>query len=451
MNTRRLFFRKGKEKKLRKEEIEIENIVWGGKGIGRIKGKVFFVQKSVPGDRLSIKIVKEKKDYGEGEIEKIIFPSLERVLPVCRDFSRCGGCQLQMMNYKFQIEAKEKICREILRRWTKNAKFNSLIPMKNPFEYRHSGDFHCRLLNGKVLCGFYEKESHRIVDFENCHLFSKEFNQRLKKITKCLEKYQIDFVNSFNLSCSENEKEFVTSFYVRDEEFDPNQFLKLKDEANLSGIVVKSGGAKTILQNGELFLTYSLKKRENVLEKGIKFKIDVESFSQSNFEMNSKLVEEVVKFANLSSHEKALELFSGVGNFTMSLALKCKEIVAVEKSETAVADIKFNSTLNSIYNIRHLKGDVKEQIERLISSSAKFDFILLDPPRSGAIEIIEKIASFNPKRVVYVSCNLPTLERDLRKFCEIGFIPHEFSFFDLFPQTYGVESVVLLRNENEKN
>lgn len=449
MKNKRQFFRK--EKESRKEEIEIESIVWGGKGIGRIKGKVYFVQRSVPGDRLLIKIVKEKKDYGEGEIEKIIFPSKERVSPVCKDFRNCGGCQLQMMNYRAQGEAKEKMAKEILRRWTNSAKFNKLISMENPFEYRHSGDFHCRFSNGKILCGFYEKESHKIVDFENCHLFSKEFNQKLKKIKRFLESCQIDFVNSFNLSCGENEKEFVASFYVKDEKIEAEQFLKLKDEANLNGLVVNGISGKKILKDGECFLSYSLKRKEDVIERDIKFKIDAESFSQSNFEMNSKLVEEVMRFANLSSYENVLELFSGIGNFTMSLALKCKEVVAVEKSDTAVEDSKFNSTLNSIYNIRHLKGDVKEQTEKLISASAKFDCVLLDPPRSGAFEIIEKIASFNPKRIVYVSCNLPTLERDLRKFGENGFVPQEFSFFDLFPQTYGIESVVLLRNENEKN
>jgi len=449
VKNKRQFFRK--EKESRKEEIEIESIVWGGKGIGRIKGKVYFVQRSVPGDRLLIKIVKEKKDYGEGEIEKIIFPSKERVSPVCKDFRNCGGCQLQMMNYRAQGEAKEKMAKEILRRWTNSAKFNKLISMENPFEYRHSGDFHCRFSNGKILCGFYEKESHKIVDFENCHLFSKEFNQKLKKIKRFLESCQIDFVNSFNLSCGENEKEFVASFYVKDEKIEAEQFLKLKDEANLNGLVVNGISGKKILKDGECFLSYSLKRKEDVIERDIKFKIDAESFSQSNFEMNSKLVEEVMRFANLSSYENVLELFSGIGNFTMSLALKCKEVVAVEKSDTAVEDSKFNSTLNSIYNIRHLKGDVKEQTEKLISASAKFDCVLLDPPRSGAFEIIEKIASFNPKRIVYVSCNLPTLERDLRKFGENGFVPQEFSFFDLFPQTYGIESVVLLRNENEKN
>lgn len=451
MKIKRQFFRKEKDKETKKEEIEIENIVWGGKGIGRIKGKVYFVQRSVPGDRLLIKIVKEKKDYGEGEIEKIIFPSQERVSPICKDFRSCGGCQLQMMNYKSQVDSKEKMAKEILRRWTNKARFNKLVPMENPFEYRHSGDFHCFFSNGKLLCGFYEKESHRIVDFENCHLFSKEFNQKLKKIKKFLENCQFDFVKSFNLSCGEDEKEFVATFSVKDEQKEINQFLKLKDEANLSGVALKDKSGKTILKNGECFLSYSIKKREGLLERDIKFKIDAESFSQSNFEMNAKLVEEALRLANLSSYENVLELFSGIGNFTMALALKCKEVVAVEKSETAVEDSKFNSTLNSIYNIRHIKGDVQEQIGKLISSSAKFDFVLLDPPRSGAFEVIESIVSLNPKRVVYVSCNLPTLERDLRKFGEKGFFPQEFSFFDLFPQTYGIESVVLLRNENEKN
>lgn len=438
-------------KNLKKSEIEIENIVWGGKGIGRIDGKIYFVPKSVPQDRLLIKITKEKRDYGEGKIEKIVYPSPTRVSPLCKDFKRCGGCQIQMMNYKWQVESKEKMAKEILRRWINKAKFNPLIPAEHPFEYRHSGDFHIKWLEGKCLCGFYEGESHRIVDFENCHLFSKEFNSKIRRIKSFICEEEIEEISSFNLNCGEDEKDYVVIFVVTDENFDFNNFEKIQKETELAGVVVKDKNGAKIARNGKCFLNYSIKKSEEYLPKEIKFKVDVESFSQSNFEMNSKLVYEILRLADLSSYETVLELFSGAGNFTLPIALKCKEVFAVEKCETAVEDSKFNSNLNLIYNIRHIKGDVKEHTAKLISSSFKFDTVVLDPPRSGAYETVEYIAAFNPKRIVYISCNLPTLERDLRKFCEFGFLPEEFSFFDLFPQTYGIETIVLLRRENDKN
>lgn len=431
-------------------ELEIESLAWGGKGLGRKNGKIFFVSKSVPKDKVLIKVTREKKDYGEGEIERIFYPSPDRISPICKDFNRCGGCQLQMMNYKSQIEGKEKIAREILRRWVNKAKFNAMVPMQNPYNYRHSGDFHIKRENENFFCGFYKQESHKIVNFENCHLFSKEFNLKIKKIKNFLEKWDKNKVYSFNLSCDENEKEFVATFYVREESKEVEKLKELLELAKLNGILVKDGRGRNILKEGECFLSYSIKPSDFV-SKEIKFKIDPESFTQSNFEMNSKLVKESLRLSNLSKYETVLELYSGVGNFSLPLALKCKEIIAVEKSEIAVEDSKFNSNYNSILNIKNIKSDVKEQIIKLIYSSHFFDLVFLDPPRTGAFDVIENIISFNPKRIVYVSCNLPTLERDLRKFVYFGYEPQEFSFFDLFPQTYSIETIVLLSKLNEKN
>jgi len=440
-----------RDKETKEAQIEIENIVWGGKGIGRIDGKVYFIPKSVPQDRLLIKVTKEKKDYGYGEIVKIIYPSPYRVSPLCKDFKRCGGCQIQMMNYKLQVESKEKMAKEILRRWLNKAKFNSLLAMENPFEYRHSGEFHIKWMGEKCLCGFYEGESHKVVDFENCYLFPKGFNSKIKGIKNFVYRKKIEGISSFNLSSGENEEGYIATFLVGENDFDLKDFENIQKEVDLNGVVVKSKNGVEILRKGECFLTYTIKKREELLPEEIKFKVDVESFTQANFQINAELVYEVLRLANLSSNETVLELFSGAGNFTLPLAMKCKEVTAVEKCEKAIEDSKFNANLNSLHNVKHLKGDVKEQIRKLISTSEKYDLVLLDPPRGGAYEIIEGIAAFNPKRVLYISCNLPTLERDLRRLNEFGFFAEEFSFFDLFPHTYGVETAVLLRSKNDKN
>lgn len=443
-----------KEAKLKKKnierkkcQIEIDEIVWGGKGIGRVDGKVFFVPKSAPQDKLLINIKKEKKDFGEGEIDAILRPSPFRISPICKDFKRCGGCQLQMIDYEKQIEVKSKIIQSILRRWLDKAKFNEIVKSTNPFQYRHSGEFHIVKRNNETLLGFFELESHRIVDFENCYLFTENFNKRIKKIRTFFRNRDTRPINFIRVSSSEDDSHFIAVIRLRDEVEDYNCYLGLKEEANLNGVIILDKYQRVAVSEGDTLISYTIYKKNELIEKDITFKIDPRNFTQAHYFLNQLLVEEVIKFLNPLNHESILELFSGVGNFTLPIALKCKEIVAIEQSELAVTDSKINAELHSIYNIQHIREDVKKYLPKLVSSAKKIDSILLDPPRGGAIEVLDYLTLLNPKKIVYVSCNLPTLERDLGKLSDLNYTPKEFSFFDLFPQTYGIESVVLLQKE----
>ncbi len=444
MKNRKNYFQSKRDEKVKRAEVDVEEIVWGGKGLTRLNGKIFFVSKAVPEERVKIRITLEKSDFGEGEIERIITPSRFRVSPLCKDFKRCGGCQLQMMNYPSQLSQKQKIAENILRRWREFAKFNEIIGMKNPFFYRHKGEFHLKVKDGKLIFGFYEKESHNIVDFENCYLFDDKFNLKLKEVVKCLNSAKCkNSLLSFSLSCSETGKDYVLSLSHKGSFKDENEILEKLSPANLKGIIVENEETQSIRTVEECFITYSIKQSEEIL-KEIHFKVNPKSFTQANFEMNSLLIKESLRLLNLSNYESILELFSGVGNFSLPISLRCKEVLSIEGSEVASKDAKFNSTFNGITNVENINGDVNEWILKLLAQSRQFDVIFLDPPRSGSFEIMDTIARFQPKKILYVSCFLPTLERDLRRIYEFGYAPTEFSFFDMVPQTYGIETIALL-------
>lgn len=429
-------------------ELEIEKIVWGGKGLGRANGKVFFVEKAVPLDKIRMRVTLSKSDFGEGEIEKIIYPSKFRVSPICKDFQKCGGCQLQMVNYAQSLVIKEEIAKEILKRWTKTAKFNKIIGMETPFEYRHKGEFHLRVASSKLICGFFEAKSHKIVPFENCHLFNKNFNFKLKEIVKHLDKLPFKGSLKSLILCSSEQDEFVLVVYYEGEKEVEEQLFEKLESLKLKGIVFENRNKGKVFEKGECFINYKIEKREPFIKKDILFKVDPRTFTQASFKMNNYLVYECLRLLNLSKHNTILELFSGGGNFTLPIALNSKEVVAIEGLKLASDDSKFNASFNDITNVEHINGDVREKIFKLQKLSRKFDVVFLDPPRSGLYELIQDVVLFEPKRILYVSCSLPTLERDLRKFNEFDYLPEEFSFFDLFPQTYGIETIALLRRKN---
>lgn len=430
----------------RKETVEIESLAWGGKGLARLKGKVFFVAKSAPLDRAEVKTTREKSDYGEAEIEKILSPSPFRISPVCPEFEKCGGCQILHINYKKQLAEKEKIAGEILRRWSAKAVFHPIVPSPKILEYRHSGDFHVGYEKGKSLFGFYEPGSHGIIPFKNCFLFSKSFNERLSLIKEILASSSFaEKVFKLNLSMDENGKEFVGVVYIKEKSEKVGlSILESLKKADLKGILIAEKNEEEICRAGEISLSYLLAPIPGTLPDSVQFCFDPRSFTQANYEINSVLIRDLLLMINMSNHERVLELFSGIGNFTLPLAQNSKEVVAIESSPAACNDAKANAQSGRYVNVLNLQGSVEDEILKLILKSSKFDAILLDPPRTGAFDIIAHIKAFSPKRVVYISCNLPTLDRDLRRFSDFGFEPGEFRFYDFFPQTYGIETMVLL-------
>lgn len=449
----RKFGKPGKPQgKTRKEEVkridaEIESLVWGGKGLARVDGKVFFVAKSAPLDRVRIAVTKEKSDYGEGEIEKIYYPSPFRVAPICPHFKKCGGCQFLHINYKKQLEEKERITKEALRRWTEEAVFEPIVPSPMPVGYRHSGDFHLFLDRGALKLGFYEPESHRIVPFDHCHLFSEAFNGKLREIRQVFEKFRMkEKLFKLNLSSDENDRDMALTVWMKEPAEQAGEFLleELKESGLTGTLILGADGNREIFRRGDPSLSYSLASEKGLFPGEIRLKYDTRSFTQADYRMNRVIVDDVLSMMNLSRHEKALELYSGIGNFTLPIASCCKEVTAVESSRFAAADAKENAAANGLENIRHLEGSVIEWIVKLIGGSARFDAVLLDPPRTGAFEVLAHLPSLAPRRAVYVSCSLPTLDRDLRRLSDFGFRPKLIRTYDLFPQTYGIETAVLL-------
>jgi len=427
--------------------VDIESLTWGGRGVGRHGGKVIFVAKSVPGDKVLVRVDREKSSYAEGRIEAVLHPGPDRVEPKCKFFSHCGGCQWLAVAYPRQLQEKERLVRSTLRRHLEACQVEPIVPSEPPRGYRHRGDFHVKRTGAGVKIGFFQEGSHDLVNLDVCLLFDGAYNEVYARLRRALQEQRAAaWVEKVTLARSEDGGGYALAMLVG-ESADQAAVQSLSDMAaglDLSGFVIAGMRAPetALARGGEPFIKYRLPSASG--PDGLEIRADIRSFTQAHYALNRQMVAAAGDWLALSRHERLLDLYAGIGNFTLPLASGCKEAVAVEAGLLSHEDAKANAERNGILNIRHLPGDAAAWVGKLAAGSERFEAILLDPPRSGARDVMEALGHLGARRILYVSCNLPSLDRDLQDLARLGYRLERLKPFDLFPQTYGVETLCLL-------
>jgi len=380
-------------------EVEIEKIIPGGFGLGFANGLTVFVSLAVAGDRLRVEVREIKGKIAFAEIHSIISAAAERIDPPCVYVGICGGCDFQQMTYEAQLAAKVGIIRDSLHRITKldYEREIDIIASPAPFEYRLRAQWH--LSRERQNLGYYRRNSRELVAIEHCPILVPELDSTLQKLR---------------------------------EDIDWNKFKPEK------GIVDAASG-----DNGSV----SLHSRELDLEtKDITLTAAGETYTFSAatfFQGNRYLIEKLVETAVSGSEgRKALDLYSGVGLFTLPLARRFSNVTAVEDYAPSVAYAKINAEKAGLPNI---KLSMQPVGRFLAEYSGKVDFALLDPPRAGTEKkTILDFIRIAPREVSYVSCEPSILARDLRRFLDAGYVIDSITAFDLFPQTHHVEAIARL-------
>lgn len=424
----------------------VESFAWGGRAVARHEGKVLFVAQAVPGDKVLCRLEKVKSSYAEGRVTAVLSPSPRRVEPKCKFFGHCGGCQWLAAEYSLQLEQKEVLVRKTLRAHLPGAELEPIVAAEPPRGYRHRGDFHVRPSGDGVLVGFYMESSHRLVNLDVCLLFDGAFNNRYASLRRVLQSCPAArHLAGFTLARSEEGEHYALHLRVMDAipPEDPFQLLNAAQAAGLAhSLVTPVRDPSTILaRQGEPSVTYSLTGHRGG---AIDLRADVRSFTQAHYGLNRSLVDSAMRFLSPSQGERILDLYSGIGNFTIPLAEAGAEVTAVESSPFAHADAAANAARFPGSRIRHLQGDAAQWTAWLAEGGERFDAVLLDPPRTGAKEVLPGLLRLAPSRILYVSCNLPALERDLGLFRAGGYCLRRLRAFDAFPQTYAVETLALL-------
>jgi 23S rRNA (uracil1939-C5)-methyltransferase len=458
-------------------ELTVEKMAFGGEGVARLDGLVVFVRGGLPGDRVRAGILKKKKGYAEARVLEILSPSPDRILPPCPYFPHCGGCKWQHALYARQLEYKRDHVVDAMTRIgaLPGTPVRETLPSDRIFAYRNKMEFSFStrrwLLPGEFEAGedgdglalglHVPGTFNKVIEIDGCLLQSEEGNRILQEVKNFaresgLSAYGLKTHEGFwrflTLRHSHRRDEWMVNVITAEENRPVMESLSKRLTARFDRIrtIVHSISArKAAIAIGERETTIH---GDGNIEDGIGpfvFRISADSFFQTNSLTAETLYGKVLEYAELTGSERVLDLYSGTGTIPIFLSGQTSgEIIGMEISAVAVQDAQMNCRANRIPNCRFIVGDIKDTLPALHS---KPDVVVIDPPRAGMHkDALSRVLELGAERVVYVSCNPPTLARDLSVLAQ-GYEIMEVQPVDMFPHTYHIEAVAkLARRKGER-
>ncbi len=406
-------------------EIDIDSMSFGPYGIGRLDGQTVMVPNVAPGDRLSVTIVSQRRDFALARTERVIAPGPARRMPPCSYLPRCGGCDWQQIDYTEQLRIKgELISRELGRALDVEIDPRGLVePAPAEFGYRSR----IRLkVSAHGALGFFELGSNRIVEIERC-LVADPAMQMPHALAQALAPVldEIEVVRA-------GMRDVLVAHLTRPPArglVDRARTL-LDGEGGTAGIVLRADGRREAVGDAAI---------EFEVEPGLALKVDADLFSQVNRAQNLKLVATVMDMAGPAADSSVLDLFCGAGNFSLPAARRGARVTGVDADAPAIDAARRNAARLNLARAEFVALEARAVAGFLVRARYRPDAVILDPPRAGARDLMEPIAKLRPLRVVYVACDLHTLARDLKLLAQHGYALARVRGFDFFPQTHHVE------------
>ena len=395
------------------------------------RSKVIMVRGAIPGETVEAVIDEERRDYSLATTVKVLEPSPERVEPSCPHFGTCGGCQLQYASYAKQVEMKEAVLTDNLRRIGKIevGLDEALVRGDGAWGYR----YRAQLKVDAPHIGFFKEKSNEVVDVERCPLLVDELNQGLAKIRDAFASKPDIFaaVSEIHATYGDGIFALVRLRPGKQNNNHLNDIGKLLIGSGFDGVVVK--GNTTSTAHGKVSITLPLKD--------IDYTVSPRSFIQGNWRLNQALVAHILSQLSPLSGRRVLDLYAGAGNFALPVAQSGAEVIAVEESKRAVTDAWRNLERNALTNMSIVRSTLEAFDMR---TAGHIDIAIVDPPRSGiGGKVIDNLLALAPETIVYISCDPATLARDL-KWLAPDYKIDSVRLVDLFPQTYHIESLAFL-------
>jgi 23S rRNA (uracil1939-C5)-methyltransferase len=426
-------------------KVAIEKAVYGGRGMGRVGGKVVFIPFTLPGEQVEAEVTREKKDYVEAVLKRVEQRSPRRIDPFCHLFQECGGCQYQHLPYPEQLKLKEAILKDTLGPLIRKAtlELHPVIPSPHDRGYRIRAQVKAGRRGGRPVLGFYAWKTHRIVDVEECALLHPLVNRILAGLRNWMGRGSPFCIQGADIQVSPDEGKGVV--HLRGEgPWRPWTVEEIEDRIpDLKGMVVKG---KPETSWGELTLSYDWP--ELLSKQGLRIRTSGASFFQVNPYQNWNLMRKVVEWAGLTGKEKVLDLFCGSGNLTLPLAQKARQVWGIDQDREAIDYAVENARRNNLSNCRFIAASAEEGMRLALQETRGVEVVVLDPPRAGARTILDRLAALRPSKILYISCEPPTLLRDLTRLVELGYEVEQIQPLDMFPQTYHVEVLAECRLQN---
>jgi 23S rRNA (uracil1939-C5)-methyltransferase len=393
------------------------------------------VPGTVPGDRVRVRIGSSKPGYDIAELSEISAASADRRQPPCPYVAACGGCPWQQIAYETQLAAKTRNVEDALRRIGKLQDFTLHPIIAAPEEFRYRRRIQLRSDPRRQL-GFSPSASHEIIVIDRCAIAGEAINRTLEAIRRSIAQ-TASAIQEVEIVTGDRGNETVLVVQAAEplHPSDRSVFGQLISSGIVQGVLVKGGGERIVL--GDPRMTF-------ITDPEIELLLDADVFTQINPGGNRLLIERLMVAGAFAPGDRVLELYSGAGNFTFSIARRAAEVVALEGDRQALQAAKLNARLLDVENIEWRHAALPRSAAQLAHAGERFTKIVLDPPRAGAKGIDRELAALGAERIIYVSCNPPTLARDLSALSTRGYKLIEVQPIDLFPQTFHVETIAVL-------
>lgn len=432
-----------KNKPLQEHVAIVESLTHDGKGVCRVDGKAIFVSGTLPGEEIRFSFRPHKRKYDQGNLIEVIKASVDRIDAKCQHYGVCGGCSFMHLSSEKQIEAKQQVLLDGLQHIAKVEAREILAPITtHPWGYRRKARLGVKYVHKKekVLVGFREKNAPYLANLEQCEVLHPAAGKRLTSFSsmiRCLSCY--DKIAQIEVAIAEDVSAFVFRNLIELTAEDKEILVNYAKDESIA-IYLQPGGPDSVkpLYPTDPKLFYSLP------EYGIRLDFEPTDFTQVNQDINPKMIKLALELLELNENDHVLELFCGLGNFTLPMARFAKKITGVEGDAELINRANLNAERNGIKNTELYVANLMEDVSGSQWLKHKYDKLLLDPPRSGAKEMLPYINKLDIKRIVYVSCNPSTLARDAGVLVnEMGYSLEKAGIMDMFPHTAHVESIAL--------
>lgn len=423
-------------------DVTVERLSHEGRGIATVNGKVMFIDQALPDEQLRVQKIRQHRRYDEGKMVEVIQGSALRVTPACAHFGVCGGCSLQHMNSGAQIAFKQRFLAEQLQHFGACQPDTWLAPLlSDAYGYRRKARLGVRYVDKKqkLLVGFREKNGRYLADIQSCAVLEPVFGQKIMAFAALIDSLSNPRdIAQLEVAMGDSDAALIVRHLSA---FNENDLRQLEAFANQHDfkLFLQPKGLDSIYrlwpQEGDDFLHYAV-PRFNV-----QFDFHPTDFTQVNLPMNRLMLDQAMALLDVQPTDRVLDLFCGIGNFSLPIARHAAYVLGVEGDAWMVQRAIHNAVANGLTNATFMAADLSQSFD--FAKDLSINKVLIDPPRAGALEVLPHLVALQPEKIVYVSCNPATLARDAKALIEAGYRLTQAGVMDMFPHTAHVESMAV--------
>ncbi|MEE8364284.1 MAG: 23S rRNA (uracil(1939)-C(5))-methyltransferase RlmD [Gammaproteobacteria bacterium] len=426
--------------------VRIESMSHEGRGIAHINGKTVFVFGALAGEQVRIQITKTSRNFDQATTLEVIEASASRIEPKCDAFQVCGGCSLQYLDNDDQVAFKQQSLLDMMQHAGVEVE-QTLPPLRSKvWGYRRKARLGVKYVRkkGRVLVGFRERNTPFLADMSRCEVLIPQVGERLGDLAELIE--GLDARESIPQIEVAADDHHVVLVFRHLEPLSGADRERMIEFARNSGfwLQLQAGGPDSIVL---LYPEQQALYFSPLANSDIRVRFGAADFTQVNADINQQMVEQALRFLNLQQEDRVLDLFCGLGNFSLPIARLCAQVTGVEVDQAMVGRAKDNALAHAITNSEYFVADLSKPDPDHTWMRRRYDKILLDPPRLGAMEIAQIISRFDASTLVYVSCQPSSLVRDSKIFCASGYRLTHLGVLDMFPQTAHIESMAVFERD----